>query len=101
MAARNSRSPRSNQRTLQFAETVKELFATQRYPEAPLEVDRLYDTSAKFVRYLFNKYSPELFRKFVELVIDGRPPPEALVEIYGQDFSDLAEFEKRFKGFTR
>ena len=102
VAARNSRSPRSNQRKLQFAEmTVAEMFATQRYPEAPLEVARLYDTSAKFVRYLFNKYPKELFPKFVELVIGGRPPTEALVEIYGQEFSDMADFEKRFSRFTR
>ena len=102
VAARNSRSARSNQRKLQFAEmTVAELFATQRYPEAPLEVARLYDTSAKFVRYLFNKYPKELFPRFVERVIAGIPPAEALPEIYGKEFSDMAEFEKRFSRFTR
>ncbi|MEO8439031.1 MAG: hypothetical protein ABI540_02305 [Spartobacteria bacterium] len=57
VAARSSRSPRSNQRKLQFAEmTVAELFAAELYPETPLEVARLYDTSAKLVHYLFNKY---------------------------------------------
>lgn len=95
VAARNSRSPRSNQRKLQFAEmTVAEVFATKRYPEAPLEVARLYATSAKLVRYLFDTYSRELFPKFVALVIEGRPPTEALLAIYGKEFSNLAEFEK-------
>ncbi len=102
VAARNSRAARSNQRKLQFAKvTVAELFATQRYPEAPLEIARLYDTSAKFVRYLFNKYPPELFPKFVERVITGTPPPAALLEIYGNEFADMAEFEKRFSRFIR
>ncbi len=102
VAARGSRSLRSNQRKLQFAEmTVADLFATERYPEAPLGVARLYDTSVKLVRYLFNKYPPELFPKFVDLVVDGRPPAEALREIYGKEFSDLAEFEKSFSRFTR
>lgn len=70
-------------------------------PGGPLEVARLYDTSAKLVRYLFNKYPPELFPKFAAQVIDGRPPAEALREIYGREFSDLPELEKRFRRWTR
>jgi hypothetical protein len=102
VAARNSRSARSSQRKLPFAKmTVAELFATQRYPEAPLDVARLYDTSAKFVRYLFNKYPPELFPKFVGRVLTDASPAAALVEIYGSEFSDMADFEKRFSRFTR
>jgi len=61
----------------------------------------LYDTSAKFVRYLFNKYPKELFPKFVERIINGAPAATALVEVYGNEFSDMAEFEKRFTRFTR
>lgn len=102
VAARNSRSPRSNQRKLEFAEmTVTGLLAIQRYPASPLEVARLYDTSAKFVRYLFNKYPPELFPKQVDRLVAGVAPGAALIEIYGEEFSDLAEFEKRFSRFTR
>lgn len=102
VAGRNSRSPRSKQRKLHFAETtVAELLATARYPEAPMEVARLYDTSAKFVRYLFNKYPPELFPKFVERVVGSERPTAALVEIYGNEFTDMAEFEKRFTRLTR
>ena len=102
VAARNSRSPRSNQPKLQFAQmTVAELLTTRHYPEAPMEVARLYDTSAKLVRYLFNKYPKELFPKFVDRVIVGAPATETLVEIYGNEFSDMAEFEKRFSRFTR
>jgi hypothetical protein len=29
------------------------------------------------------------------------PAAAALVEIYGNEFSDMAEFEKRFNRFTR
>ncbi len=102
VAARHWRSPLSNQRKLQFAEmTVAELTATKRYPEEPVEVARLYETSAKFVRYLFNKYPKELFPKFIDRVLDGQTAAAALVEIYGQEFSDMAEFEKRFSRFTR
>ncbi len=100
VAARNSRSPRSNQRKLQFAEmSVAELLATARYPEAPLEIARLSDTGAKFVRYLFNKYPQELFPKFVDRIMAGLPPADALREIYGKEFSDMADFETRFSRF--
>ena len=81
--------------------TVTELTATRRYPAEPEEVARLYETSAKFVRYLFNKYPRELFPKFVDRVLDGQAVAAALPEIYGKAFSDMAEFEKRFARFIR
>jgi hypothetical protein len=97
VAAGNSHSARSNQRKLHFAQmTVAELTATGRYPADLDEIARLYDTSAKFVRYLFNQHPKEFFPKFVDRVIDGEPAASALVEIYGNDFSDMAEFERRF-----
>ncbi len=102
VAARHWRSPLSNQRKFHFAEmTVTELTATTRYPAEPEEVARLYETSAKFVRYLFNKYPRELFPKFVDRVLDGQAVAAALPEIYGKEFSDMAEFEKRFARFIR
>ena len=102
VAARHWRSPLSNQRKLKFAEmTVAELIATTRYPAEPPQVARLYETGAKFVRYLFNKYPRELFPKFVDRILDGKSPGSALIEIYGNEFSDMAEFEKRFSRFIR
>ena len=81
--------------------TVAELTATTRYPTEPAEVARLYETSAKFVRYLFNKYPRDLFPKFVDRVLDGQAAAAALLEIYGNEFSEMAEFEKRFSRFMR
>ncbi len=102
VAARHWRSPRSNQPKFHFAEMkVVELISTARYPADPEAVARLYDTSTKFVRYLFNKYPAELFPQFVNRVLDGEPTATALVKIYGHEFADMAEFEKRFSRFTR
>ena len=102
VAARHWRSPLSNQRKLHFAEmSVAELIATERYPADPPAVARLYDTSAKFVRYLFNKYPRELFPRFVERILANEPAATALMETYGNEFADMAEFEKRFGRFTR
>lgn len=102
VAARHWRSPLSSQKKLHLAEmSVAELTATGRYPGDPEEVARLYETSAKFVRYLFNKYPAELFPRFVDRVLAGEPAATALAEIYGNEFAEMAEFEKRFSRFTR
>jgi hypothetical protein len=102
MAARHSRPPQSTQHKLTDAKmTVAELMATRHYP---LELDavwQLYETSSKFVRYLFNKYPHELFPKFVDRLLTGEPAAQALAETYGDEFRDMAEFEKRFSRFTR
>ena len=81
--------------------TVAELFATAQYPAELAAVGRLYDTSAKFVRYLFNKYPKEFFPKFVDRLLDGEPATTALLEVYGDEFRDLDAFEKRFSQFVR
>jgi hypothetical protein len=39
--------------------------------------------------------------KFVGRAMEGAPAVEALVEIYGNEFSDMADFEKRFIRLTR
>jgi hypothetical protein len=43
----------------------------------------------------------QVFMKFVGRAIEGAPAVEALVEIYGNEFSDMADFEKRFSRFMR
>lgn len=102
VAARHSHTPRSNQHKLQNARmTVAELTTTARYPLDVDAVERLYDTSAKFARYLFNKYPKELFPKFVDRLLNGEPAATALAEVYGDEFRDMNEFEKRFSRFTR
>ncbi|MBA3652422.1 MAG: hypothetical protein H0W66_13325 [Chthoniobacterales bacterium] len=62
------------------------MFATKRYPEAPLEVARLYGTSAKLVRYLFKKYPHELFPKFVALVTTAGHRPKRYLKSTARNF---------------
>jgi hypothetical protein len=47
------------------------------------------------------RFLQQVFMKFVGHAIEGASAVEALVEIYGNDFSDMADFEKRFSRFTR
>ncbi|MFL6515378.1 MAG: hypothetical protein ACJ8M1_10180 [Chthoniobacterales bacterium] len=76
--------------------SLTDLIAISRYPDDPLSISQLYETGAKFVRYLFTKYRPDLFVRFVDRLIDRNPAQTALVDVYGDEFRDLAAFDKRF-----
>lgn len=76
--------------------TVAELTATSRYSADLDAVARHHDTSAKFARYLSNKYPKELLPKLGDHLLGGETAAMALVEVYGDEFRDMNEFEKRF-----
>ena len=59
-----------------------------------MDITQLYDTGTKFVRYLFAKYPAGLFPKFVDRLLDGAAAQLALVEVYGDEFRDLAAFRQ-------
>ena len=102
VAARRWQTPGQNQRNLRHAGmTATDLFATARYPVGEEAVAQLYDTSSKFVRYLFKKYPKELFPKFVEQLLAGSDAVSALQTTYGEEFRDMNQFEKNFSRFTR
>lgn len=102
VATRHYQSPRSNQSLLSHAQmTIGELLATKTYPADPTEIGPLYQTSAKFARYLFSSYPSALFPKFVDQLLDGVSATDALFAVYGAASRDMNTFEKRFATFTR
>jgi hypothetical protein len=102
VAAQRSQSVRRSQVALQSAQlSVAELTGLTSYPTDPKQVLQLYESAEKFVRYLCNRYPRELFPRFVERVISGAAVPEALVAVYGDEFRDMAAFERKFARFTR
>src|SRR3954469_23481062 len=102
VAARHSQNIHRQQQALSLAEMpLAELLATPRYPADRQQVDRLYATSSKLVRYLLNRYPRELFRSLVERVSSGEPAGSALPAVYGAEFADMKAFETKFDRFTR
>jgi hypothetical protein len=102
VAARHHQHVRRTQRALQRAElSFAELTATAIYPKDPQGVAQLYETSEKFVRYLLNNYPKQLFPQFVDRVLAGEPAAAALAAVYGQEFNDMAAFERKFARFIR
>ena len=101
-AVRRGLPPGANPHNLRSAPmTLTELISVTHYPEDPNEVARLYETGTKFVRYLFAKYPAELFPKFVDRLLDGESTQLALFKIYGDEFRDLAAFDKKFEASAR
>ena len=101
-AVRRGLQPGAYPRNLPLASmTLSELIATRQYPSGGAAVSELYESSTKFVRYLFTKYPPELFPKFIDRVIDGEAVQSALAEAYGVEFRDLGAFDKRFQTSIR
>ena len=102
VAAQHHQHFRRNQRALQMAElTVAQLTSTAVYPTSPEQVQQLYQTAEKFVRYLLNNYPKQSFATFVDRVVGGEPVAAALVATYGNEFNDMAAFERKFARFTR
>ena len=101
-SVRRGLAPGANPRNLPSATmTLTELIAVSRYPADPGRVTELYESGTKFIRYLFAKYPAELFPSFVGRLLDGTPTQVALVEVYGDEFRDLAAFDKRFRASIR
>ena len=101
-AVRRGLPPGANPRSARTASmTLTQLLAVSHYPEDPLTIGRFYDTGGKIVRYFFAKYPAELFPKLVDRLLDGVSAQQALVDVYGEEFRDLAAFDKRFEGFLR
>ena len=101
-AMRRGLAPGANPRILRDASmTLTGLINVDRYPTDQASVARLYETGTKLVRYLFTKYPPELFPKFVTRLLDGAPAETALVDVYGDEFRDMGAFDRKFQTVIR
>ena len=102
VAAQHHQHFRRNQRPLQMADlTFQQLTSTAVYPAEPAQVQQLYQSAEKFVRYLLNNYPKQSFPQFVERVLAAEPVASALVAIYGSEFNDMAAFERKFARVRR
>jgi len=72
------------------------LFAMQAYPKTEEEVQRLYQTSERLVRFLMDELPADRFARFVDAMLTGKPFWEVLPEIYGDKIADKAAFNRRF-----
>jgi hypothetical protein len=71
------------------------------YPDDPLQIPILYETSEKFVRFLITEHPKEKFLKYVDAVVGGKTLQEGVLLVYGDKYKDWDSFEKRYEKFTK
>lgn len=76
------------------------LFATKVYPPEREDVDKLYQSSEKFVRFLMTTLPKERFRMFVTAVLESGDPKASILKVYGDKFPNFDAFEKKYAAFS-
>ncbi len=79
---------------------LEQLFSIQSYPSDD-KVAELYQTSEKFIRFLFNELPSDRFVTFVDQVLKGTDPKSALLSVYGDQLKDWETFQRRYARFTK
>lgn len=101
VASHNHEQLKKYQRNLNNGNmTLDELFAVQKYPDSVWEVDRLYQSSEMFVRYLLNELPKDRFHRYVSEILATNDPKQSLVSVYGDKIKDFETFKKKYDAFT-
>ena len=87
---------RATQRLQMATLPVDKLITTDDYPDDPLAIHQFYQSSEKLVRFLMTKNPPDRFPKFVDVLLDGMPFPDAVTKIYGDKYKDYPTFSKEY-----
>lgn len=102
VAARKSQTVKFHQSTLNFAAMpLERMTALTAYPGDVIEVAQLYQTSEKFVRFLFNELPKERFPQFLSAILGGQDLQDAVLAIYGDKIRDWKTFQMRFDRFSK
>jgi hypothetical protein len=102
VAARKSQYVKGNQRNLAYAEmSLDQLSKVTTYPPTIPAVAQLYESSEKFVRYLFNELPKERFTKFVDAILSGKDLQTAFMEVYGDKFRNFDAFRQKYERFSK
>ncbi len=102
VAARKSQFSKRFERALNEAELpLEKLEAMRDYPEDPIAIAQLYQSSEKFVRFLMNEGGKERFPKFIDAILAGQSMQDSVHQIYDDKFKDWDTLEKRYAKFTK
>lgn len=102
VAARKNQTVKRHERALSFATLpLEQLTATTKYPEDPIAVAQLYESSEKLVRFLMTELPKEQFPKFIDAVLSGQSLSEAIPYVYGAHFKTYDDFTKQYEKFSK
>jgi hypothetical protein len=102
VAARKGQTVRRQQSQLRKADLpLEKMEALVKYPEDEVEVDKLYQTSEKLVRFLMDEMPRDRIMKFIGLQLAGTSLKEGIQQVYGDKLKDWDDFQKRFEKFDK
>lgn len=102
VAARKGQFAKRYERLLnEAALPLESLEKMEEYPSEPLSIQRLYQSSEKFIRFLMTEAPKDRFPKFIDAVLDGKHMQDAVLEVYGDRFKDWPAFLKHYERFSK
>jgi hypothetical protein len=102
VASRKGIDTRHFERNLRRADLpLDHLMKITEYPRDQAEIQQLYQTSEKFIRYLMTDYPKNRIAPFMEAMMNGSDLPGAITEVYGDKVKDWNEFSKKYEKFTK
>jgi len=102
VAAMKHQPIRRHEHTLVFAGmSLDQLQQIQVYPQDPVQVAELYETSEKLIRFIMTELPRERFTQFLRSVLSGHTLAQALSAVYGDKLASYADFEKKYARFNK
>jgi hypothetical protein len=102
VAARKNQPIRRHEHTLTFAGmSLDELQQMQVYPQDPVQVAQLYETSEKLIRFIMTELPKDRFTQFINAVLAGDSLKEALLYTYPDKLASYDDFLKKYAKFTK
>ena len=102
VAARKGESIKRQEHALNFAGmSLDQLQKMQQYPQDPIEVAQLYETSEKLIRFIETQLPKDRFPRFLDSVLSGRTLEDALHDVYPDKLASNDDFEKKYAKFSK
>lgn len=102
VAARKNQPIKRHEHTLTFAAmSLDQLQQVQVYPQDPIQVAELYETSEKLIRFIMTELPKERFTQFIDAVLAGRTLRDALLYVYADKLASYEDFERKFARFSK
>jgi hypothetical protein len=102
VAARKNQPIRRHEHTLTFAGmSLDELQQMQQYPQDPVAVAQLYETSEKLIRFIMTELPKDRFTQFIDAVLAGESLKDALMYVYPDKLASYDDFLKKYAKFTK
>ena len=102
VAARKNQTIKRHEHTLDFASmSLDQIQRLEVYPQDPVQVAQLYETSEKLIRFIMTELPKDRFTRFIDAVLGGKSLSEALLYVYPDKLASYDDFEKKFARFTK